>query len=283
MKVTIYQPQYFPRLHYFNRVLDSDIFIILDSAQYTKALVHEGETRERHKSYQSDTPILDLNRGQTILTVPIRRDGFHELRNTHVQYDGKWQRKHLAAITNIYSKTPFYNRYYSELQELLGREYDSLADLNTITILWGITRVLGCDVPVSELSVDTVNKCLEIRDDVRLTKIVLDSKTGVERPDGKQKGTEWTCALCEHVGATEYMYGGTAQAGYMDLDFYKRHGITPVIQDWKLEPYEQRFEEQIGFVANLSIIDLLMHVGSEEALRRFAFERKNVESTHIPQ
>ena len=60
MRVTIYQPQYFPRLHYFNRILNADTFVVLDSAQYTKSLVHFDTEQKRTLGKNPARIYLDL-------------------------------------------------------------------------------------------------------------------------------------------------------------------------------------------------------------------------------
>ena len=74
-------------------------------------------------------------------------------------------------------------------------------------------------------------------------------------------------ALCKEVGATEDYCGGTGATAYMDEALYKKNGIKITVQDWKCQEYHQLFTKQQGFIPNLSIIDLLMNVPTEEAVR----------------
>lgn len=266
MRITIYQPQYFPRLHYFNRLLDADIFVILDSAQYVKSLTHEGERRERHKSYQSDTPVKSPQ-GVQLLTVPVKHSGKRPIAETEVEYGQKWQARHVGCVRNYYTKAPYAEAYLAEVVMLIKGRYGSLAELNERTILWAISRLLNLDIPVSDLSIEAVNEALAASDAVRLQRIVLDKETAVQRPEGRQQGTAWTIRICEALKANEYMYGGVAAKAYMDFDAYKRAGIVPIEQDWRLQEYPQLFSDRTAFIPNLSIIDLLLNVGSRNSLR----------------
>jgi len=51
-----YQPQYFPRLHYFARLLNADVFEVSDYVQFVKkhAYVDPNGERFRGKSFQAD-------------------------------------------------------------------------------------------------------------------------------------------------------------------------------------------------------------------------------------
>jgi hypothetical protein len=262
MRVTIYQPQYFPRLHYFNRILDADIFVILDSTQYTKSLVHfDNDQKKRHKSYQADTPI-QFSQGTYLLTIPIKHQGLLALNKTQIDYTHHWAPKHVSTLRSAYGKAPFFNVFFPQIKEILSKQYQSLAELNMNTILWGLSCALGFDVAVEDLSLELINRKLK-QNKVGLSKILCDRETGVKRPDGFRKGTEWTTAICQSLGATEYLHGGTAQSGYMESDYYNMYGITPIIQNWKCQEYHQQFRDRLGFIPNLSIVDLLFNAGQE--------------------
>ncbi len=265
-RVTIYQPRYFPQLHYLNRILSSDIFVILDSAQYTKSLVHATDHgRRRHSSYQSDTPIKTAS-GTYMLTVPVRHAGVRPLNQTSLVYTDNWSMRQCATIRTSYGKAPYFDVLLPGLEAILKYRYETLADLNIATISWALSAL--CGIPdAHDLSLKSVNQMLTTKPKVRLKRILRDQETGVTRPVGNQKGTEWTIALCQAVGATEYIYGGTAREGYMDLSVYQKSSIHTVEQNWRCPIYPQLFTGTAGFEANLSIIDLVMNVKCEEALK----------------
>lgn len=263
-RVAIYQPRYFPQLHYFNRLLSSDIFVILDSAQYTRSLVHFSEDgRHRYPSYQTDTPIK-LPDGEYLLTVPVKHDGRLPINQTGIDYSHRWIHKHLATLRHAYGRADCFEIVFPQIRELLLQPYDSLAQLNTATIIWSLAQLSG--FRITSLTLEDLNNCLAETDYIRLKKVLTDQQTGVTRPAGEKKGTEWTAAICQALGATEYYHGGTAQTGYMEIDYYQRLGIRPVVQNWRCPEYPQQFSDRIGFKPNLSIVDLLMNVNPKQAL-----------------
>lgn len=265
MKVAIYQPRYFPQLHYFNRALSSDIFVLLDSAQYTKGLTHNlGRKRERNKSYQSDT-VIKFPTGVHFLTVPIKHSGLLPIDKSNIDYSTDWARIHKATIGSAYGKSPELSSIFPQIEKLLTYKYKSLAELNVKSFLWGISFFLGLKLDPKEINLDIINAHLQ-KSPFKLKRIVLGSELQAQRPNGRQMGTQWTVGICKELGATEYLHGGTAQAGYMDESYYDKNKIKLITQDWKCHKYPQQFDEKVGFIPNLSIIDLLLNVDQKKAI-----------------
>ncbi len=270
MKVTIYQPRYFPQLHYFNRMIDADVFVFLDNAQYTKSLRQKTSEGERRvTSFQSDTPIK-LPHGKFLLTVPILHNGYSQLNETRLDYLKQWSAKHLAVIKASYQKAPYFEEVHETLKSLLSVSYLTLAGLNIMTTLWALSYLYDFSLDLSALNLTNINAKLEKQQTVRLKKILFGSTLGIQRPEGLQKGTEWTTAICLKLGATEYFHGGTARDNYMNLDYYKARGVTPVVQQWACKEYPQQFGKKVSFIPNLSIIDLLCNVSKKQAQRIIA-------------
>lgn len=258
MRVTIYQPQYFPRLHYFHRALVSDVYVSFESAQYVKSVISAGPPRRKNRSFQSDA-LIKAEKGEMMLTVPIKHEGRKPIRETQPQYEYNWMDKQLMALQCCYGKSPGWRAYRDEIEAIIKTRYNSLAELNRKTFLWGMARLLGSDIPVEELTLRHINDWLMRDDRVRLRRIMIDTDTGVRRPDGRQKGTQWTAGICLAIGGTEYLHGGTAANGYMDMDYYRSSGIQPVRHEWQPVEYHQQFSGDGAFIPNLSIIDLLMN------------------------
>lgn len=266
MRASIYQPQYFPRLHYINRVIDSDVFVLLSSAQYTRAMTHElpDGGRERRKTFQSHTPIKQHD-GERLLTVPIlstgRRSSIAQCRTDGAQ---RWREQHLKALRAAYGRAPQFDHRFAEVEGLLAREPASLAELNTRTLYWALDVLLDLRVGVEQLALPAINDALAARSPVRLRRVVEDPELDVPRPSGEQQGGVWTARLCARLGASEYLYGATATS-YMDQHEYAVRGVTPVLQRWEPMPYPQLFEDRVDFLPNLSVLDLLFNVAPADA------------------
>lgn len=260
MRAAAYQPQYLPRLHYLNRVLDADVFVVLDAAQFTRRLKHHGpDGKTTHPSYQSHAPIR-LASGRHLLTVPVRHGGgFRPLTQTAVAEPAEWARAHLRSIHSGYANAPRYDALRPDLETLLGRAHPSLGALNVSTVLWAVNVLLQLGLPVRDQTVEAVNAALAGQRRARLRRIVLASDMVTRRPEGRQQGNAWIAALCQELGASEYLCGGTAAGNYLDKEFFADRGIDVVIQSWHCPEYPQRFTDRHPFLPNLSIVDLVLN------------------------
>ena len=112
MKVAIHQPQYFPWPPYVHKVLSADIFVYLDSVQFSKNGV---QNRNQIKTTQ----------GPLWLTIPVRNHLGQLLKDTKVAEPGA-TRKHWKTIRTSYARTPGFARWQTELESLLDRDHEFL-------------------------------------------------------------------------------------------------------------------------------------------------------------
>jgi len=265
MRLSGYQPHYFPRLHYFARLLDSDIFEFSDYVQFVKKhkFTNPDGTSHRGKSYQADTPVK-LGSGITYLTVPAAQHEMRAINKTMVAADG-WERKHLKTILLGYRSASQYEKLAPQLAMLLNGKHENLAELNIRTAIWALGVISGeIDQTKAVVTLEEVNDWLDQSKTFRLKKIVRISETSVLPSDDVRDATDWIIDMCHALGADEYYFGGTSAAAYMDFSRFKAAGIGLVQQNWVCQPYRQQFL-RLGFVPNLSIIDLLMNETPRQA------------------
>ena len=95
MKVAIHQPNYMPWIGFFQKMALADIFVILDTVQFSK------------DSYTQRTKIR-TKEGWIWLTVPIEKKyHFKPIKDIPLPHDTKWLKKHKMSILSNYSKGPF--------------------------------------------------------------------------------------------------------------------------------------------------------------------------------
>lgn len=264
MRLSAYQPQYFPRLHYFARLLASDIFTISDTFQFVKA--HRYPTadggHQRGKSYQADTPIK-ASLALQYLTVPIAHGGLLPINQTRVAYHLPWQKKHLKGIAVNYASARNFSVVFPHLTELLQRPYAHVAQLNTTTMLWALGWILtGGQWRPNDSTLSAINQRLAQPHPFRLRTIAQRAAVKVPSRQAGDDATDVIITTCRFFSADEYYGGGTAVAAYLDVARLQRAGIALVEQHWVCQPYRQLFPQQ-GFIPNLSIIDLLMNEDHE--------------------
>ena len=267
MRYTGIQPQYFPRLHYFARILNTDVFVLRDDAQFVRK--HKYPDGKTGKSYQAHTPIK-TPAGIFLLSLPTKHDGFKPLYKTGISYDLPWVEDHLKTIHINYANSPYFEKVFKDLNTVFSSKFNTIASLNTTTIIWGILYLLGEKIEKEgDLNLDRVNKTLKKQNKFRLKNIY--KATNAKATSDLKKfdslsPNEKIIALCEEFGANEDYCGGTGVAAYVDHEIFKKKGITINVQDWNGKPYKQLFQKQQGFIPNLSVLDLLFNVSSDEAL-----------------
>jgi hypothetical protein len=259
MRLAGYQPQYFPRLHYFNRILTSDVFEVSDYVQFVAkhAFPQSDGSLKRGKSYQAHTPIK-LDQGMFLLAIPVH-DALLPINKTEIVYSRDFPAKHLKSIEVGYRKSENFSKFFPEIEQLLTQKYDNLADLTIRSTLWGIIRFVSDDkLSPDDISVQSTNKILIKKSNpFKLKKVFLASESPVA-PPARGEANDWIIKLCKYANAIEYYYGGTSHAAYMDNEKLIKNGITPVLQDWKCAEYRQQYAKA-GFIPNLSCLDLIMN------------------------
>jgi hypothetical protein len=268
MRYSGIQPQYFPRLHYFARILNTDVFVSRDDCQFLRK--HKYPDGKTGKSYQAHTPIKSPN-GEFFLNVPTQHAGFSPIYKTEIAYNFTWVEDHLKTIALNYSKAPNFKEVYSNLEIILNSKPKTIGDLNLLTILWGITYLLNEKLESADsLSLDNINNLLSKQQTFRIKKILksmdMNATKNLEEFENLSPN-EKIVKLITETGANEDYCGGTSIAAYIDHSLFEKNGISIKVQDWKLEPYPQLFQKQCPFVPNLSIIDLLMNAPRDEAIR----------------
>jgi hypothetical protein len=218
MIVTIHQPEYLPYLGFFQKVAQADVLIIYDNTQFKK------------NNYQNRNRIR-TKEGWIWLTVPVSYN-FGDLIN-QVKIDNKqdWAKNHWKSIQANYSRAPYFSQYKSVFEDIYGRKWDKLADLN----------------------IALIKKALEIFD--IKTKVVIASELG----ELKSKSTEALIELCLKVGAAEYI-SGKGGTEYLDSALFEKAGIKLIFQDFHHPEYKQSFS---GFEPYMCFLDLLFNYGEK--------------------
>jgi len=199
MIVSINQPAYLPWLGYFERIMSSDLHIVLDHVQFEKnSFVNRNKIRAGSSTCW--------------LTVPVTTKGlFGQLAISDLQIDTqqKWREKHWRTIEQNYKKAPYFSKYAEHLQSIYHRPWDRLFDLQREML----TAVLGW---------------LDIE-----TQILYSSDL-----EPKHTKDKMVLELCQSVGADLYISGALGR-DYLDLDLFKQANLQVVFQDYQHPTYRQ--------------------------------------------
>jgi len=194
MRVSIHQPAYLPWLGYIDKVLNTDMFVFLDTVSFSK------------NSFENRNRILLDNR-EFWLTIPIK----HKMGQTHLEAvpaNEEWRYNHPKTIYQAYHKSKLWKEYGGILDVDEYGEGKSLAD-----ICWSMLFHLA--KPFADKR-----------------KMRFDAIRSSYFEKTKLKGSELVLDICKKLHATEY-YSGIMGRDYLDEDAFEEAGIKIVYQDYK--------------------------------------------------
>jgi hypothetical protein len=223
MLVAIHQPNFLPWLGYFNRMVNADLFVLLDHVQFER------------RNYQNRA-LIRLEDEARWLTVPVvqlsQKERIVEKRVDNPETDGPrwWGPNSFQTLRYAYRKAPYFELYAPRLQEMLHARWEKLVDLNIATL-------------------EFVRDALEIR-----TPMVRSSTLPVE---GQRSGL--LLDICQKVDATAFLGGMGGSRSYLDHDAFAAAKMGVVWQEFRHPQYPQCGEAP--FIAGLSALDVLFNCG----------------------
>jgi WbqC-like protein family len=109
---------YWPNLHYFYYVFNSDVVLVEQFENYQK------------QSYRNRTSILTAN-GILNLSIPVKKNATKEFtKNIEICYKENWPVKHWRAITSAYKNSPYFDYFEEELSNFYASDFEFLLDYN---------------------------------------------------------------------------------------------------------------------------------------------------------
>lgn len=223
MLAAIHQPSFLPWLGFFDKIIRSDVFVILDNVQFPKT-----------GGYWANRVKLIISGEPKWITVPINRtyNGTKLINEIEIDNSKKWNEKLLKTIEVNYKKAAYFSEIFPIVTELLNNEDTNLAKFN-YRIIFSFCSLLG----------------------INTSKIVLGSSLNCVG-----NATELLISILKEINATEYMYGGGAHK-YQQDHMFAENNIKLSSQSFEHPVYAQFNTPE--FVPGLSIIDALCNCGVE--------------------
>jgi len=215
MIVAIHQPNYIGYLGFFDKMRKSDIFVLLDDAQFSK-----GDFHNRNR--------IKVSSGAKWLTVPVSA-GFKPIKETMINKDCKfsgmtWNDYHLHMFRQNYRKSKHFEPISQILNEIYSENYDRLMDINMKMINF-IKQRLGIKTPVflsGELNIKT-------------------------------SSTQRLVDICNHFDADCYLSGKNGPE-YMDMSLFEKNKIAVVIQNLRHPTYTQQHGEFVPYLSAMDAL-----------------------------
>ncbi|HSX39552.1 MAG TPA: WbqC family protein [Candidatus Saccharimonadales bacterium] len=182
--LVINQPTFLPWIGYFDLIHQADIFVILDTVQFSR---QSWQQRNRVKTSQ----------GATWLTIPIERNFGDLITEVKINYSTGWVSKQLKTLELNYKKTLFFEEIFPEVAKIYNANPKYLVDLNVEIIKFFVDYlglntkiVLAHDLPLKKI--DKLSYILDICNFVHANRY-LNGQAGVKlyNPDDfKRKNIE---------------------------------------------------------------------------------------------
>ena len=293
MICAIHQPQFMPWLGYLHKICRADKFVFLDDVQFKK-----NEFQNRNRVLIAGEPRW--------LTVPVSFHFGDTLRETMIANNIPWRKKMMHAVELNYAAAPFFNTYREGFAEVIGREWENLAELNAASARWlmecfGIRTetFISSQLPLTSTTKATTknhwipdqvgNDILSPHSVIPVTRLRRSAsprrETGIQNmrdfeitrndPRADSSGavtghttTQRLIDICRLVGADTYLSGAGGHK-YLEQEEFEKAGIRLVFQDFRHPVYPQRSTGTgAAFTSNLSALDGLFNCGGGEAGRK---------------
>lgn len=212
--VAIMQPTYLPWMGYFGLMQSVDLFIFLDSVQFSR------------RSWQQRNQIKTAS-GQYWLSVPVLSKGKRDQLITEVEIDqsGDFPKSHLRALEYSYKKSPYFDIYMPQLESLLKANNGSLNELN-IGFISLLREALGIRTPT----------CRSSEFELVGTKADL------------------LAHLCEKVDATDYISPPGSKDYLDQTDAFSRRGMRLQYFHFTHPEYPQCFGEFLPYMSTVDVL-----------------------------
>ncbi|MCU7834970.1 MAG: WbqC family protein [gamma proteobacterium symbiont of Taylorina sp.] len=221
MITAIHQPEFMPWAGFFQKMYLAEQFIILDHVQFKKRYF---ENRNKIVSPQGEV---------SYITVPvISKNKFTQAINA-VKVDSQqqlWKQKILNKIKHYYSKSKYFNLYFSELEDLFESfNSNKLIDLN-IAIINFFRHHLNISTPM-----------------------IYSSSLSVEH----FYASDLIFEICRKQSASIYLCGVSGR-DYLNVGDFDNHSILVEWLEYKAPKYKQLSST---FFPYMSTLDLLFNHG----------------------
>jgi WbqC-like protein len=224
-KVAIHQPDFFPWIGFFHKLSVANTYIFFDHV-----------FAPRGKSWASRNKILLRGEPQW-LTIPVRKSGKGPQRyfEIEINYDRKFDRKHLGTISQAYEMCPFFDEIFPSIEDIYHREYQYLTEFNKHFIR-------------------NISNKLQFKTTFLSSRSMCESHPEVL----SYTGNELVLNLCLRARADEYI-SGEGCLDFIEPETFMNHEVRFFVQRFRHKVYPQN--SRAGFISHLSILDALFNVG----------------------
>jgi hypothetical protein len=230
--LSAHQPNFIPYLGFFDKMKNSDVFVIRDEVLFVKKEFHN---RNRIRINSND----NINSPQSKWVSAPVEDPHDYIRHAKVSNDAmqggmQWNKYFLHNLEASYGRTPFFKQFFPGIKAIFENPDDSLLGLNM--------RIINF-----------LKEAFSIE-----TEIVMASSLGLKPAHyAESDATKDLIDICKKMGADVYLSGAGGK-GYLDEKQFADAGIKLEYQEYKHPVYKQNFP---GFLPYMGAFDALFCIG----------------------
>jgi hypothetical protein len=210
----IHQPNFLPWIGFFYKIKQSDVFIFLDDAQFSK-----GSFTNRNK--------IKTPNGEKYITMPMmkKRSHFQMINECEIRDKNQSVEKILNSLRSNYRKSKYFDDYFEPLKDIINSDTSCLSDINISLVEW-------------------VLDILEIR-------TRTERSSNLENIDGVS--TDRLVSICKAVDANKYL-SGFGGSNYQDESKFLDHDIELLTTDFKHPVYDQLWGDFLPCMSVIDLI-----------------------------
>lgn len=209
-----HQPNFIPWLGFFNKIANSDVFIITDSLKYSK------------ESVANRNKIKGPN-GEVLISVPISKNVNGSCVFTYDQAiiaNSKWYLKFFKSLELYYSKANYFDQYYDQLRFIFMIENFSNMNIEFIKF---ILKVFSIKTEILIMS-------------------SIDNDFGLNK-------NERIVNFCKYLKSNIYLSGQGAKK-YNDPAYFEQEGIILTYQNYEHPKYQQQFPPFVSHLSVVDLL-----------------------------
>ncbi len=213
--VVIHQPDFMPYLGFFQRLIQADVYIVMDNVQYV-----------RGSRTQTSRDKIKTANGEKWINVGIQKPIYKcHIDEVMLSKEKLWRERSQNLIKENYRKADYFNEVYPYIEELYALECDRMIDFNMASIHM-LIRLFGID-------------------DIEIKYASELSVAG--------KSNELIINLVKAVGCHRYLSGVGAKNYYIP-ELYEAAGIEVEWQKFEHPIYRQQFGEFIPYLSSIDLL-----------------------------
>ena len=228
MIVSIHQPNYLPWMGLIHKIIESDVFVVLDDVQFV-----------RGKNFVTRSQIKTSG-GPKWISIPVHnKNDFLPINQIKINNDIPWKDEHWNKIIQNYNKAKFFSDYDILLKNSIYQKWENISEMNTALI-------------------QQILKILKIE-----TRIQFSSELNT-----RGVGLEKIVSIIKEVNGDEYLSGeGIGSLRYIQGNerVFEENKIKLTFQKFIHPEYFQLYGE---FIPKLSILDVIFNIGPEDTLKK---------------